>query len=279
MLWPSPYIAAYFTAIAAVLGLVMGSFLNCWAWRITHGESVLHGRSHCTTCGHALGPADLVPVFSWLFSRGRCRYCGERVSWRYPATELVCAVAYASIVATYGPTLESVELVCFASALLLLSLTDIDDYLIPNGAIIAAIVVRALYIAAVGLLGLGDAAQLATESLVGGLVIGIPLIVVVLIADRILKRPSMGGGDLKLFFVAGLFFGWQQCLLLVIVACVIGIVVAFAGGSPRAAAEGDEDGPQDGVHRVIPFGPSIAAACWIIMLCGDMVLSWYWGLF
>ena len=279
MLWSSPFITAYSFTVVIALGLVMGSFLNCWAWRITHGESVLHGRSHCTSCGHALGVADLIPVFSWLFSRGKCRYCGEHVSWRYPASELALAIIYASILARYDLTLETVEMLLFASCLFVLSLTDLDDYLIPNGAIVTAIVVRALYIVAAGLLEGADMAQLAIDSLVGGLVIGVPLLAVVLVADRVLGRSSMGGGDLKLFFVAGLYFGWQQTLLLVIVACVLGIIVAFAGPAPRTPAEDDEDSPQDGVHRVIPFGPSIAVACWLVMLFGQQAMGWYYGLF
>ena len=77
-------------ALAFVFGLFMGSFLNCLAWRITHGESVLRGRSHCASCGHVLEVRDLVPVLSWLLLGGRCRFCGERISARYPIAELAC---------------------------------------------------------------------------------------------------------------------------------------------------------------------------------------------
>lgn len=86
MLYAAPAITIYSCCIAALLGACMGSFLNCAAWRVVHGESVLRGRSHCDVCGHVLAPRDLVPVFSYVFSRGRCRYCGAKLS---PATRWV----------------------------------------------------------------------------------------------------------------------------------------------------------------------------------------------
>jgi len=277
MLYVTPYITVLVVAFVALAGLCMGSFLNCWALRIVSGESIAKGRSKCPTCGHVLSAGDLIPLLSWLFLHGKCKYCGAKVSARYPIVELVCAVAYVGIVLRYDVTLEALELMCFASILVVLSLTDIDDWLIPNGCIVAAIAVRALYILAVGLQG-QDALQLALDSLVGGVVVLVPLVIVVLCTDKVLGRPSMGGGDLKLFFVAGLYFGWLQCLLLVIVACACGLVVALAGGGQRSV---DADGTAQGgrTSRVIPFGPSIAFACWVVMLCGADVTSWYVGSF
>jgi len=232
----SPLVVAYALFIAALLGLVMGSFINCWAWRYMNGESVLKGRSHCTSCGHELGLRDLVPVFSWLVSGGKCRYCGERVSARYPATELVCAIVFVAIVTVYGLTLQTVELLAFAGILLFLSLTDLDGYLIPNGCIISAIVIRVVYLGVTFALG-----ETTTDQIIyyaaSGIGIGIALVIVVLIADFVFGRSSMGGGDLKLYFVAGLYFGWQQCLLLVILSCLFGIIVALTGRREPARAE------------------------------------------
>ena len=82
--------------VAACFGAVAGSFLNCAALRIVRGEPFVRGRSHCPHCGHVLGPLELVPVFSWLAQKGRCKACGEKISARYPLTELVFAVATVS---------------------------------------------------------------------------------------------------------------------------------------------------------------------------------------
>ena len=279
MLYASPLITAYALIVAALMGLAMGSFINCWAWRYIHGESVISGRSHCTSCGHELGVRDLVPVFSWLASKGKCRYCGETVSARYPATEIICAVVFVAIVAVYGITLETVELLAFASILLFLSLTDIDDFLVPNGCIIAALVVRIVYMAiawAVGQMSLADVGYYVGSAFA----IGVALLIVVLVADKVFGRESMGGGDLKLFFVAGLYFGWQQGLLLIILSCIIGIVVAVV--APRRKQPNPEGIPEsdseNAMKRVFPFGPSIAAACIITMLVGKPLITWYIGL-
>lgn len=265
------FITIYILVIAALLGFVMGSFINCWAWRSTHGESVVSGRSHCTACGHELGARDLVPVASWLASGGKCRYCGERVSARYPATELVCAAVFVGIVAVYGLSLETLELLVFAGALLFLSLTDLDDFVIPNGCIVVAIAARAAYLAyafATGGIG-ADGIVYYVASAFG---IGVALLVIVLVADKVFGRESMGGGDLKLYSVAGLYFGWQQGLFLVILSCIIGILVALLA---PAASDAEDEGA---LKRTIPFGPSIAAACIVTMLVGEPLITWYFTL-
>ncbi|MDD7254218.1 MAG: prepilin peptidase, partial [Firmicutes bacterium] len=97
-----PLLAGYVIVLAVVLGAVFGSFLNCMAWRMVHHESVLKGRSHCASCGHPLKAADLVPVFSYLFLKGKCRYCGEKISPRYMAAELVSAALWLGCVFRYG---------------------------------------------------------------------------------------------------------------------------------------------------------------------------------
>ena len=271
-----PILIACYAVVAALFGLVMGSFVNCWAWRSVHGESVVHGRSHCPACGHDLGARDLVPVVSWLASGGACRYCGKRISVRYPVTEVVCAAVFAAIVATHGATLESLELMAFSGVLLFLSLTDLDEFVIPNGCIVAALAIRAAYMLASWALGAMTLADIGYY-VISAIGVGVALLLVVLLADRLFGRESMGGGDLKLYFVAALYFGWQQSIFLVIASCVIGILVALL--SPRFAGD-SQDGPEDeGVlKRVIPFGPSIAAACVVVMLVGDPVATWYLGL-
>ena len=286
MTFNDPIIVAFMLVVAGVLGLVMGSFINCWAWRSTHGESVLEGRSHCATCGHELGAADLIPVVSWLVSGRKCRYCGDPVSARYPLTEIVCAVAFVAITAVYGFSLETAELLAFAGILLFLSLTDLDERIIPNACIIAALAVRAAHLAIAFAFGWMDGSQVLFYVL-SAFGVGVVLLVIVLIADKVFARESMGGGDLKLYFVAGFYFGWQQCLFLVILSCVIGIVVALATSKPASASttvgatsrspveQGDDEGI---MKRAIPFGPSIAAACVITMLVGNPFVSWYLGL-
>jgi leader peptidase (prepilin peptidase)/N-methyltransferase len=313
-MWEIPGLAAYVLTVTCVLGLVMGSFLNCLAWRLVNGESVLHGRSHCTSCGHVLGPADLVPVVSWLATRGRCRYCGAPVSVRYPAVEVLCAVVYVTIVWRYGLTWEALDLLCFASALLVLSLTDIDAYLIPDGCLVFAAVAHLACVGAAAATGSLQAslADVLGQDVLSAVCVGLALWALVALMDRVLGRDSMGGGDIKLLTVAAFVFGWQKTLFLIVVACVIGIATALvvarrderqsedrAGSADAAAAEGvktvgrestdvatmetdaarreGDDAPAgtDVATRAFPWGPSIALACWVTMLCGDAFAGWY----
>ena len=265
----SGWLHVYCLVVLSVLGLCMGSFLNCLASRLVSGESILKGRSHCMSCGHPLSVRDLIPVFSWLASGGRCRYCNEHVSARYPVTEALCAVVYVSIYLRYGLSPELLELTAFMSVLLVLSLTDLDTYVIPNGTIVAALLIRLAYLAFRFVSGGCNDLSLFTDALVGGLALAVPVLALALVMDRVLGRDSFGGGDVKLLFVAGTYFGWAQGIFLVVTACVLGLLFALLGQRKR----GEENA------GMIPFGPAIAAACWVTALVGDIVVKWYMGLF
>ena len=97
MLYADPFLTVYCCLLAALLGACMGSFLNCAAWRIVHGESVLRGRSHCDACGHVLAVRDLIPVVSYLAAHGRCRYCGAKLSRRHVLAEAVSALVFVTL--------------------------------------------------------------------------------------------------------------------------------------------------------------------------------------
>ena len=261
LLYLTPALTAYLLLLTALLGLVMGSFLNCLAWRLAHNEPVSRGRSHCPACGHTLAARDLVPLLSWLLLRGRCRYCGAPVSPRYPAAELVTALAYVSVVARYGPTLSALRGLVLMSLLIAASLVDLEDGWIPDRLILAGI-------GAFVLLALPDAAPLAAlgRGLFGALAVALPLLGLVLLADRLLGRETMGGGDIKLLFMIGLYFDWRLNLLLLIAACLLGLALAFILGRARPNAP-------------FPFGPALAAAAWLVLLAGQPALDWYLGLF
>ena len=117
MLYAAPVITVYCVVLAVILGACMGSFLNCWAWRIVHGESVTKGRSHCDACGHALAFRDLVPVVSYLASHGKCRYCGKKLGVRHLVAELSTAAVYAAILLKYDISLQTLEYILCQPAL------------------------------------------------------------------------------------------------------------------------------------------------------------------
>lgn len=252
----TPFLRVYLIVITFILGLVMGSFCNAWAWRVVHGEKIQRGRSHCPRCGHTLAAKDLVPLFSWLFLKGRCRYCGEPISRRYPLAELISGLYYVSVVLTYGLSLDALRLVLAGSVVLIMSLVDIDIMELPDGFMIAA--------AALSLIRLtGENGTL--RNMVLGLIPAFCLLIISLIMDRVLKKDSMGGGDIKLLAVFGLHLGPVPCVLLLIAACVIGLVCAKFLGK-------EKDAP-------FPFGPSLALAFWFTATLGTDIVTVYLALF
>ena len=247
-------------ALAAVFGAVMGSFLNCAAWRIVHGESFVRGRSHCPACGHVLGAAELIPVFSWLLQKGRCRWCGAKLSARYPLTELGFGLITALCLLRFDLTVLCLRNYVFLCCLFLLTLTDLEDMLIPDGCHVVSVLA---WLATLPL-GLFTGWKDLGLSLLSALVFGGGLLLVSLVMDRVLKRDSLGGGDIKLFAVVGLYLGLIGTLFAMMLACVLGL--AFHALSRR------------GENREFPFGPSIAAAAAVVLLYGGPLIDWYRGL-
>ena len=262
MLYLTPFITAYCCALAALLGACMGSFLNCMAWRIVHGESVLRGRSHCDACGHVLGARDLIPVVSFLLSGGKCRYCGAKLSARHVWGELVSAAVFVSLLLQYDISLQLLEAWLLACVLLVCAFADLEGYIIPDRCIAVGVVLffASLFFSPAPLARLLD-------GLLGGLGVALGLLAVVLVMEKRMGREAMGGGDLKLLFVTGLFLGWRGNLLCLILACLIGIVCGIA-----AAKRGGADGAP------IPWGPSIALAAWLTALFGEPFINWYLSL-
>ena len=256
----STYVFVYFLVLAFVIGAVFGSFLNCVAVRIVNKESVVKGRSHCMSCGHALGVLDLIPLFSWLFLRGKCRYCKAKVPARYFLAELFMAVMTTLCLLRFDLswlTLRNFILLC---CLFTLSMVDIDSMIIPNVFIIIPIVAWAAYIplAERPLIYLRD-------GLIAGAVFGVGVLLVSLAMDKLLKKESLGGGDIKLFFVMGLYLGLVCGLLAMILSCIFGLCFVFGLKKKR--------------KEPFPFGPSISLATWLCLLFGNYLTSWYLGLF
>jgi len=275
--------AVFYILIVGLLGACFGSFINCMAWRITHGESVWKGRSHCATCNHILAPIDLVPVVSWLLLKGRCRYCGQRISPRYMITEIILGVYFISILIVYGVTVEAVALWALGCVLLGLSLVDLETYTIPNGFIVAGIAIWLVTFAFFGVdpacyrvgrvirpLVSSDWLAVFIDGMLGAVVVAGALLLLALLFDKIIKRQSLGGGDVKLVFVLGLYLGLSASVLNIIIACVIGIVFAFATQAHRK----DNEDP-----KAFPFGPSLALAAWITLLFGSPLINAYLSLF
>ena len=254
-------ILIYSVLVAFIFGTCMGSFLNCVAWRSVHGESFIKGRSHCTSCGHDLGFKDLIPVVSWLSTNGRCRYCGAKVSIRYPLTEIAFGVITVLCLLRFDLTLLCLRNYVFLCVLFVLTLTDIDDMTIPDGCHVVAAVVWA---AAEPFLSKGWSSSM--KHVAAGLLFGGGMLAISLVLDRVTGKDTLGGGDIKLIAVTGLYLGFIGTLFALMIACISGLLFNLI------ANKSSEKG------SAFPFGPWIAAAAAVMLLYGEPLISWYSGL-
>lgn len=263
MLFLSAGLTVYVLSLTALLGLVAGSFCNAWAWRLAHHESIARGRSHCAVCGHSLSARDLIPLASYLALRGKCRYCGAPISRRYPIAEAVMALYFLSVVLRYDFTspFTTLRWLFLGCVLFTVALVDWDTREIPDRLHILGTLLFLLRGAQEGLSGI-------CSGLLGSAAVFIPLFVLVLIADKVLGRESMGGGDLKLLGVLGLHFGLALTVLLLILSCITGLVMGFLLKHTKSKDAG-----------LIPFGTAVALSSWPVILFGSPLLSWYLSLF
>jgi leader peptidase (prepilin peptidase)/N-methyltransferase len=239
-------------------GLIAGSFVTVVGYRVPRGESIVGPRSRCTTCGAQIAAYDNLPVFSWVILRGRSRCCSERISARYPLTELALGILYAATVAVLwdDPTEVALGLV-FVTVLVAITLTDLDRRVIPNKILLVAAV------AGVAIAAIGDPSSLP-ERAIAAAAAGGGLFLVALAYPK-----GMGLGDVKLAAVMGLFLG-RNVAPAILVALLAGSVVGLAMIARHGAAAR---------KRAIPFGPFLALGGIVGLLAGDQLVSWYLSTF
>lgn len=244
---------AWIIAYIAILGLFIGSFLNVVGLRIPKRESIVTLPSHCPACKHRLGILDLVPIFSYLFLRGRCRHCGVKISPLYALFELITALLFVYSYITLGFQLELVIAWIFISILVSITISDLHTKLIPNKIIFPGMIVFLI-------LRIFTHPLPYTDYLIGFLVGG-----GIFYFIAIISRGGMGGGDIKLLAMIGLVLGWQLTLVTILLSSVIGVVFSgillLLGKIKR--------------KEPIPFGPYIALAAVIAYFWGDQLISWY----
>ena len=232
-------------------GIAIGSFLNVCIYRIPKNESVVKVRSHCMKCDYQLKWYDLVPLFSYLFLRGRCRKCKAKISVQYPLVEAINGILYLVIILVNGWEWESLLLCLLASALLVLTVIDFRTFEIPIGI--------NLFILTLGLVSIALDYQNWLEHVIGFFAVSIFLFILIVLT----KGKAIGGGDMKLMATCGLILGWKMIILAFLIGCIIGSIIhVFRMRFTKA-------------EHILALGPYLAAGVFIASLWGEQLLHWY----
>lgn len=254
-----------------IIGLIVGSFLNVCIYRIPRQQSIVYPASHCTECGYSLSWLELIPLFSYIGLRGRCRSCGSPISLRYPLIELLTAIVFLMLYIKYGLTLVFMIYAFLMSILIVVFFIDLEYMIIPNKlvmlAAIAALIV-ALANAFIPFYIYGDSRW--WNPFLGALIgSGFLFMVAVLGALVFRSDEAMGGGDIKLMLPLGLFLGWRLTILTlflsVLIAGIVGIILLALKVTSRKSS--------------IPFGPFMVIGCFIAIMWGYQIINWYWGIY
>lgn len=212
-------------------------------------------RSHCTSCSHVLHWYDLFPLFSYIFLKGRCRYCGAKISKQYPIVEALNGVLWVISFMILGFSLRTAVICLLISALIVLSVIDFRTCEIPFG-INVFIFLLGCAVTSLDYLNL-------TEHLIGAVCISGFLLILYFIS----KGKAIGGGDIKLMFAAGLLLGWKLCILAFFAGCLYGSVIHII--RMKVSKEG----------HVLAMGPYLSGGILTAVLFGNYIIEWYTGFF
>lgn len=241
--------------VCGVFGLLVGSFLNVAVTRVPEDRSVVAPRSRCPRCGAALRARDLVPLLSFLWLRGRCRYCQAPIGWRYPAVEAVTALLFAAVGKRYGLSADAAFFCAFMALLVAASAVDLERQIIPNEFIAAGL--------AAGVILWLWARPFPFTWALGGLGAGGGILLLI----ALLRPGAMGGGDVKLAAAMGWYMGTAGVLVALFCGFVAGAVAGvllIATGRKRR-------------RDVIPFGPFLAFGSVVALFFGAPLVRWWLG--
>ncbi len=247
--------------IVFIFGSVVGSFLNVCIYRIPRNMSIIFPSSKCTSCNNPIEPWNNIPILSYLFLRGRCKYCNERISLRYPLVEALNAFLYVVIIWRFGLEWNSAIYCILVSALIVITFIDLDFLIIPDRITLTGIPIGLI----AGSFLLPDpflrASMLGYKSSIAGFAVGGGLFYLV----AVLSRGGMGGGDIKMMAMVGALMGWKSIFLITFLASfagtIIGLLLMILKGKGRKSK--------------IPFGPFLALGTVITIFFGQEILIWY----
>ena len=238
-----------------VIGLCIGSFLNVCIYRLPKGESISFPPSHCQSCGYRLKVKDLVPVFSYIFLKGKCRNCGEKISIQYPIVEFTNAVLYLCVYLRYGLSVETIKYSIFASLLLVIGVIDFKTTLVCIETTIFGIIASILFMG----YSWYNTKIFPLDNIIGG---AIGFLIIWLIVKL---TAGMGEGDIDIALVCGLFLGKKGIAITLFFGIILGGLAGVIFLIARKKGKKDE----------MAFGPYLAMGAFIALMWGEKIFNWY----
>jgi len=249
--------SAFVLLYTFLFGLVCGSFLNVCIYRLPREENIIFPPSHCTSCQARLKVKDLIPALSYLLLKGKCRYCGEKIHWRYPLVELINALGWVWIISVFGLTLQGIAALFVFSVSLVITIIDLEHYLILDSVVVV------LFLS--GILFHFFSEKISLQGRLIGMLVGfaIPFLL------ALVSRGGMGGGDIKLCAAMGFWLGFPGIFQAIFLGATLGGILGIILLITKVKNRKDP----------IPFGPFLMIGFFTIFLFQDELLSWYWSLF
>ncbi len=241
------------------LGLVIGSFLNVVIYRLPRNKNFIIARSACTSCNSELKWYHNIPLFSYLFLRGKCGFCKDKISIRYPLVEFLNGIFYLYFFWQYSFSANFFIFAGLISILLIIFFIDVDFQIIPD------VITLPCMLIGLGISFLPNGIGFV-PSIIGLLVGGGSLYLIAILGDWLFKKDSMGGGDIKMAAMLGAFLGWQKVLFIFLSSAVIGLVVSIALMAVSSKIRKE---------RVVPFGPFLASAAVLAIIYGEQLIDLY----
>ncbi|MGL5416510.1 MAG: prepilin peptidase [Clostridium sp.] len=241
------------------IGLIFGSFFNVCIYRIPRNEGIVKGRSHCINCKNELKFYELVPVFSWIFLRGKCRRCKEKISVRYPLIEVLTGVSYLLIFLKFGFSLDTIKYIFLMSIIIISATIDFDTKEVYFKVSLAGII-GGIFFAIISLYKGSNIVNVVIS-------IGIPIIIIGLIYLISKKVDGFGLGDLEIFIMISLYLNPKMMIASIFISIILGGI--FSMGYILKGIKG----------KKIPFVPFIALGTFISLMYGDTLFKMYLALF
>jgi leader peptidase (prepilin peptidase)/N-methyltransferase len=257
---------AIITVGFALLGLAVGSFLNVCTDRLPQGKSIVRPGSHCDGCNQSLKAIDLVPVFSYIWLKGRCRYCGARIPLRSPIVEFAAAAVFAFLAWHYGLSIELAFAVVYAAIFIVIFAIDLEQELILNVVVFPAMILAFAFSFFWG--GFEEFWPKVGPGFVLSALLGGTVGFVIMLLPYLLTRGrGMGYGDVKLAAFIGLMSGFPLVLVALFVGILAGGLVAVFLLASRLVKSR---------KAAIPYGPFLAVGAMVALIWGDKIFHWWW---